>query len=378
MLALVPLTILNGSCKSRNSMKVAHVKNAGGLAEASNLSPACADACRDVTSDENWATCYSCRCKAAMDGWLPSPAEVSCNAAREIPVYQARDTPEGITLEKISGAVAECFNPPRLPDARRYGGGCFPGSKLGQLQRGSIWAKWVCRREKNSGKFFDPQHNYDDHGLILFNERNGATCFFDDTDGVTNDNNNPDIDLTSGDTGKVKAFLGTYYRQEGGSCIGCHDNDPFMYSPYLKGADWQSSPSYTLGKYFAVHTGQEEQSHVRYLTSEKAAPCLMCHRIGQGNTCGKFVGDSAGNPEIESLQSWIRGNPGAKPSRPARWGLARDPHGHTWSTPAWMPPDMDEEQVTEKAWNDEYREAIETIESCCENPKAAGCEWSTL
>jgi hypothetical protein len=179
-----------------------------------------------------------------MDGWLPSPEEVSCDAGREIPVYRASKTASGITLQKLTTPATECFNPPRLPDARRDGGGCYPGSKLGQLQRGSVWAKWICRRKKDSGKFFDPAHNYDDHGLIMFNERTGATCFFDDTDGKTNGNNNPDIDLTSGDPKKVQAFLSTYYRTEGSSCIGCHDNDPFMYSPYLRGAGWETSPSY--------------------------------------------------------------------------------------------------------------------------------------
>jgi hypothetical protein len=383
VLTAVCLTALNSSCKSRSNRPVTRVKQITPLPLQENAGGMCESVCADTESNENWAVCYSCRCKEAMDRWLPSPQEVSCNGGREIPVYKATKTQAGITLDKITAATSECFNPPRFPEARKEGRGCNPGSKLGQLQRGSIWVKWICRRRNNSGNFFDPTHNYDDYRLIIFNERTGATCFFDDNDGFTNGTNNPDIDLTSGDSEKVRSFLTTYVRTEGSSCLGCHDNDPFLYSPYLKGAEWESSPSYTLGKYFAVHTKQAKKLPPKYLTSEKASPCLMCHRIGQGNTCRALSADSAGNPDIESMHAWVHGrsrNSAAKSSSGhiAPSGVVIDSNGRQWSFPAWMPPDMGEDEVARERWNTDYAEAVQTIQQCCERPESSGCTWSTI
>ena len=209
--------------------------------------------------------------------------------------------------------------------------------------------------------------NYDDHGMILHNERTGATCFYDDTDGVTNGNSNPDIDLTSGDPKKVTDFMNTYYELEGGNCIGCHDNDPFMYSPYVKAAGWETSESYTFGKYFAVRTVEPEKSHVVSLTAEKAGPCLSCHRIGQANTCRIFATDSAGMDPPSGLHKWLK--------TPPPRGTAISPDGAKWNFPAWMPTNEAQGDPTDASWHDAYGEAIETIRTCCTNHDAPGCTW---
>ena len=356
------------ACKIKTTTNAA-VTKATSL-NALEIGPACKSACADESDESKWAVCYSCRCKAAMDGWLPSPEEVSCNAGREIPIYQALDEPDGMALQKVNTPVDECFNPPRLINAQKISGGCIPGSKLGQLKHNNIRAKWICRRESLSDKLFDSNEKYDDHGMILHNETTGATCFYDDIDHSTNGNNNPDIDLTSGDERKVTDFLNTYYKQEGNNCIGCHDNDPFMYSPYLKGAGWETSEAYTLGKYFAVHASGEEKSHVVSLTAEKAAPCLTCHRIGQRNTCKIFAEDSAGLRPPPGLHKWLKA--------PPPWGSAKDPSGHKWPFPAWMPVVDDEQQSTKGEWASNYGEAINTIITCCNNPTAPGCTWENL
>lgn len=357
--SLVPL-----GCKMRSDISGQRNLRSAATVEST---PACQAACTDVSDESNWAVCYSCRCKAAMDGWLPSPAEVSCDAAKEIPVYQAVNTPNGTALQKITKAEDECFNPPRLREAQKEKGGCIPGSKLGQLKRGDIWAKWICRREHVHDRLFDPTVNYDDHGMILFNEKTGATCFFDDMDGVTNGTNNPDIDITSGDPKKVTDFMNSYYRQEGGSCIGCHDNDPFMYSPYVKAAGWETSEAYTLGKYFAVHTVEKEKSHVVSLTAEKAAPCLGCHRIGQSNTCRIFAMDSAGINPPPGLHKWLK--------TPPPTGIAVSPDGDKWNFPKWMPTNEVQQDASDDSWRRDYGEAVETIRTCCSDHNAPGCTW---
>lgn len=374
------------SCKSRfdaSRSGAANIKNSN--VAAFEAGPACKDACSNIgdKDDKNWAVCYSCKCKAAMDGWLPSREEVSCNAAELIPVYQAIPRNGQIELRELTDAAPECFNPPRLPNAYSESGGCIPGSKLGQMQRGDIFVKWICRREHVHNRLFDPLVNYEDHGIIMHNSRTGATCYYDDVDNVTNGENNPDIDLTSGDPEKVTRFLDTYYRHEGSNCAGCHDNDPFMYSPYLKGANWQTSEAYTLGKYFAVRTKDPEKSHVVELTAPKAEPCLACHRIGQGRTCRTFSMDSAGMGDHPGLHSWLKRKPasdqgnGVEPESGADpiWGIANDPSGHAWPYPVWMPPQPGSSESLMVNWQRDYAEAVQTIQTCCENHDAPGCTW---
>lgn len=376
---LAALAIGTMSCKNRirATSSTANQLKSSDVA-ALEAGPACKAACANVTEDEDWAVCYSCKCKAAMDGWLPTREEVSCNAADLIPVYQAVPREGRIELREMTSAAPECFNPPRLPNAYSESGGCIPGSKLGQIQRGDIFVKWICRREHVHDRLYDPLVNYEDHGIIMHNARTGATCFYDDTDGVTNGENNPDIDLTSGDKEKITKFLDAYYRHEGGSCAGCHDNDPFMYSPYLKGANWHTSEAYTLGKYFAVHTKDPEKSHVVELTAPKAEPCLACHRIGQGRTCRSFSADSAGLSDHPGLHSWLKNAPETGSPAELRnsiWGLARDPSGHNWPYPVWMPPQLENTESLMVTWERDYGEAIQAIQTCCENHDAPGCTW---
>ena len=349
LLASTTLGIL--SCKTR-VQRSSGVQLKDSAMSALDSGPACKAACANISDkdDKNWAVCYSCKCKAAMDGWLPAREEVSCNAAEMIPVYQAIPRDGRIELRELTEAAPECFNPPRLPNAYSESGGCIPGSKLGQMQRGDIFVKWICRREHVHDRLYDPLVNYEDHGIIMHNSRTGATCYYDDVDDVTNGDNNPDIDLTSGDPVKVDSFLQTYYRHEGSNCAGCHDNDPFMYSPYLKGANWQTSEAYTLGKYFAVHTKDPEKSHVVELTAPKAEPCLTCHRIGQGRTCRTFSMDSAGMSDHPGLQAWVKNRP-------------------------WMPPQTDSVDQDLNEWQSTYGEAIQTIKTCCEQHDAPGCSW---
>src|SRR6478735_3272573 len=107
----------------------------------------CAHACADTTKDEDWAVCWSCKCKQAMGGWLPSPDEISCGGANshENEIFSAEADPDSPdappTLKQVTTKVDKCFNPDRLRND------CTPGSRLVQVEHGDVYGKAICKRE---------------------------------------------------------------------------------------------------------------------------------------------------------------------------------------------------------------------------------------
>ena len=85
----------------------------------------CTEACVDTATDGGIALCYSCRCKAAFDNWLPSSDEVQCSTASPIVTYHADVSGPQVVLEPAETDASECTNPSRLT------GSCAQGSKLG-------------------------------------------------------------------------------------------------------------------------------------------------------------------------------------------------------------------------------------------------------
>jgi len=74
-----------------------------------------------------------------MDGWLPSPDELQCDQGAPIEVFTADAIGR---LTPLDGAVPACANPTLL-----YGT-CASGVTLGQLRRGDVRVKWICRRNE--------------------------------------------------------------------------------------------------------------------------------------------------------------------------------------------------------------------------------------
>ncbi len=304
----------------------------------------CTTACADPNTDPGWALCYACRCKDAMDGWLPSPEELQCGLGEEIVVYTSDD--EG-TLTPVTTNVSTCANPTLL-----YGT-CSPGGTLGQLVHGTVTVKWICRRntyERRAGE--DPTLPYDDVGAILYNSRNGASCWFDDMDGTgIADDNWPELDLTS-PTADPEAWGRYFYNTDGEGCTGCHDNDPFNYTPYLQSVNWVSG-DYTSGPFFRVNIqGRLKPISGKHLVSPEAAACTQCHRITSDQTCAVWAPDSVGAYKGGGYQDVVV-------------GAAGDPADPLWHLGTWMPPNT----TTDAAgWEASYGTARDTILSCCANP----------
>jgi hypothetical protein len=202
----------------------------------------CASFCDANDTAEGEARCYACRCKNAMDGWLPSPEELQCALGDEIVVYTADAAG---ALSPVDAELTTCANPSLL-----YGT-CHPGGRLGQLEHGDVSVKWICRRNTFHPDAIDPSIPYDDVGAILYNARNGQSCWYDDVDGTGLAGGNwPNLDLTlpDADPAEVVQF---FYQANGVRCARCHDNDPFNLTPYLQSVPWRTG-SWVFGPYGVV------------------------------------------------------------------------------------------------------------------------------
>ena len=321
----------------------------------------CAPFCVADPSDADIARCYACRCKEAMDGWLPSPEELQCALGEPIVNYT---TDAAGTLTPVVDDAATCTNPSLL-----YGT-CSPGGTLGQLTHGDVSVKWICRRYAYRPDYDDPDAPYDDVGAIFYNARTGATCWFDDMDGTGLAGNNwPDLDLTHPEA-DLAQWTKLFYHTDGEGCIGCHDNDPFIYTPHLSAVKWTSG-AWTSGRFRLTELhGGLKRTGARHLVSPEAAPCTSCHRITSNGTCSSWAPDSVGASKGYGHQDLVV-------------EAADDPESPLWHLGTWMPPDSGTDP---QAWQDDYGAAVALVTACCRHPgedkpetaQNKACVWENI
>jgi hypothetical protein len=292
-----------------------------------------------------------------MDGWLPGPDELQCDQGAPIEVFTADAIGR---LTPLDGAAPACANPTLL-----YGT-CASGGTLGQLRRGDVHVKWICRRNEAAAH---PGAPFDDVGVILYNARTGASCWFDDMDrtGLAADNW-PDLDLTRPDA-DLEAWTRLFYFTDGEGCVGCHDNDPFVYTPYLRSVGWREGP-WAAGPFQLVGLdGALRPTGGRHLVSPEAAACTSCHRISAGATCAAWAPDSIGAAKGGGHEDHLA-------------EAAGDPDSPLWALGTWMPPDLPDPE----AWHARAGAAADLVTACCrepgvDQPAALGrpaCVWEDI
>ncbi len=330
--------------------------DSSGAAESSSTGPGfvpidCTEACGDLASETGTAMCYACRCKNAMDGWLPSVEELQCSEAEVLPLYDVDESGPQPQLVESATDLDTCANPDLLYNT------CRVGSKLGQLQQGDVYVKWVCRNPVDGV--------YDDMGAILYNARTGATCWFDDVDYVTTDDNVPDLDLMEAGVDNLTGFVERFYFTDGDSCSrDCHDADPFIYTPFFSGIEWQKGV-HALSPYSrAALDGSLSPVGASHLVSREAAPCIGCHRIGSAAGCDFLSPDATGDYKTAVHHQAIVD--------------AMDPASPDWSLAYWMPDGIVISSLDE--WMEMYGAARDTINECCTNPgvDAGRCDWEPI
>ncbi len=316
----------------------------------------CTESCIDVASNAGIALCYSCRCKAAFDNWLPGPDEVQCSEATPIISYHADLSGPEIVLAPSLPDATDCANPSLLT------GSCRQGSKLGQLQHGDVMLRWICR-----DPYLDLNGEvlYEDMGLVGQNVRTGVTCFWDDIDDVTHDDDMPPLDLMEASDQERARHQEVFYFTDGDSCKECHDHDPFIYTPYLQSTDWITVAA-AKSPYSLVNlNGTGRATGNFHLVSPQANACLACHRIGSQNTCESFVRDSLGLNKDAPYEQQVRD--AAQPGSP-HWKLAY-----------WMPT-VAAPVADFATWVGLFGVARDHILACCAAPgrDIGDCLWEPV
>ncbi|MFT6099189.1 MAG: cytochrome c551/c552 [Arenicella sp.] len=76
-------------------------------------------------------------------------------------------------------------------------------------------------------------------------------------------------------------------------CGNCHDNDPFMHSPFI-GQVWQNVPENPMGAYYHVAPELGFWTWPTTMMNFRDNSCLGCHRIGIETTCPSLTNSLTG------------------------------------------------------------------------------------
>ncbi len=325
--------------------------------------------CDDVTTEAGKARCYSSRCKEALDGWLPPRDELQCSKGVEIVVYRSRAGAPA-QLDPVREKVSRCNNP------ALFGGACSPGGRFGQLTHGDVHVKWICRRNEFKSDYEDLTKPFSAVAVIATNQRTGATCFWNDDSASISGDDWPSLDVAHAPPDQVNQLAKHFAVSEGGGCIYCHDNDPFVYTPYLRSVGWMTD-EYTRAPFARVLLkGEPASIGYKMLTAPDAQACTTCHRITTGRTCMSWAPNAMGQVKefghepsvLAALDRFVVEN-GVKVRKP----------GENWSLAYWMPP----RPATEWAdWRARFGKAEDAVLKCCsEYPlgiNSPGCTWAPI
>jgi len=236
-----------------------------------------------------------------------------------------------------------CDRPALLPNGADSDGQCVPGSRIVNLTDASKQISVMCRQ-----KHIRPADSmaFDEIDIIAHNPTSGATCWFQASalsgqsiDGTT---------VPSATDPNSALFFNAPQAVVQDGCGICHDNDPFMYSPFV-GQVWSHVPVNPFGPYYQVNLpglGFDAWPTTQMLPRDST--CTGCHRIGVQETCGQ-------------LADWATG----KAIPPGANSLAASyPLSHS------MPPYHGQ---TEATWDAINQTSNDIISACCLDPTQAMC-----
>lgn len=303
---------------------------------------------------------YMSACEAEL-GEFPL---FSCYDGVQIPitVTDASGTREAMRAEDLEDGE-KCDRPSRLS-------GCVPFSYTGVKtnSRGSVFT-FICRLydfRSPIGTTSDgrPQVMFEDLGVIGHNPRTGASCFWAvPIDGKLFDGSFIPEPGSPEDASfyPERGFWYTLPDLAGSGCTTCHDNDPYIKTPWIEQV--QVVPAFPRSDYHAVAADKlnalasvDDWSPAPLLKKAEAAPCLSCHRIASRFTCGSLAQDATGN-KLRSM--------------PTTAHFSQYPYSH------WM--DSFDASVllsrypTESAWNAAYGQAAQSVRECCTDKNSASC-----
>ncbi len=278
---------------------------------------------------------YAAACRGEI-GDIPA---FSCADATIIPITVDGQEPYDYSKDMT------CDLPSLLDNGPGSDGQCVPWSRVLNLSTEGTQISVMCRQKhiREPGSLM-----FDEIDIIAHNPDTGATCWFQKS-------STPDAPIDGRDlpspTESPEFYNPAHVVVEDG-CGNCHDNDPFMYSPFM-GQVWQHVPVNPFGPYYQVDANFGFGDWPTTQMQPRDSTCTGCHRIGVDQTCGQ-------------LADWATGQV-APPGANAR--AQSYPLSHS------MPP---YHGLTLLSWQVINNQAIDIIESCCTDPTQPMCNASPI
>jgi hypothetical protein len=267
-----------------------------------------------------------------------------CNNGTIVPITVNGQVPTRYTKGML------CDRPTMLPYGDDTFGQCTPYSKILNLSYGTTQISAFCRRKQLRDA---DSPLFDEVDIVLHSNTSGKTCWFHSENphgssvGFDASRVPPPNEKTP-PPGKVSAtaFWWTPSATAGKNCGGCHDADPFMFSPWL-GQVWHKVPTDPLGKY--SHVGAAFKGWHSSAISTPNNTCTGCHRIGNQSSCtDSIIASAAGLAPI----------------------LGGNTLANSYPLNHWMPADNAESPAF---WKIVHEQSVQALLSCCTDPKAKGC-----
>ncbi|ETW94606.1 MAG: hypothetical protein ETSY1_34135, partial [Candidatus Entotheonella factor] len=170
----------------------------------------------------------------------------SCMDGVEIPITVNGKTPTEYTPKMTCDR-------PALLDNNLGGftsdGQCVPHSRILNQSKGHLQISIMCRQKKIRSA---DDTQFDEIDIITHNANTGATCWFQ----AKSSDHTPisGKDVPSPQDPDRATFWESPKTVKEEACGNCHDNDPFMYSPFI-GQVWQHVPTNPFGRYYHVDGG---------------------------------------------------------------------------------------------------------------------------
>ncbi|ETX14431.1 hypothetical protein OCH239_03795 [Roseivivax halodurans JCM 10272] len=290
-----------------------------------------------------------------------SPHEVygaACAAAiAPIPGFDCAD---GVTIpitidgmEITDRAPETCDRPGLLDNGPGSDGQCVPFSRILNLSTETAQVSVMCR-QKRLRSADSPE--FDEIDVIAHNPATGATCWFQAVNTKAAPVLGAAVPSPTGPDGE--GFWEPPETVVAEECGSCHDNDPFMYSPFV-GQVWDHVPTNPLGPYAHVDAGFGFAGWPTHEMQPRDNTCLGCHRIGTGFLAPPAA--SAGKPgSCGQLASWMTGAPAPGGDEAAK----SYPLSHA------MPPYFG---LSEEAWEEVYGASVAAVRSCCADSTKPFC-----
>jgi hypothetical protein len=259
-----------------------------------------------------------------------------CRKGALLPITVNGKTPKKYTRDMKCDRPAMAANNP-FP--------CAPNSRALLLRDDTVQASAYCRQKSLRSA---ASSYYDEIDVILHSRVNGATCWFSATakspKGIDGSRVPPP---TAPD---AKSFWDPPAETVKGNCVGCHDSDPWMYSPFL--AQTNQYPADPFGYYTNAIGPFKAWPQPKAITT-RGNNCTSCHRIGNMETCKTTMLQATGRAPIHGADAWAM----------------QYPHSH------WMPPGN---SLTKRQWDVTYDPAMRELERCCKSPNAPGCKVTPI